>query len=96
MKKIFILAVATSLLYACNDSADSTSSTDSSSMNSTTMNDDESKEERNKQTAMASVNGFRNKDVEAALKDVDNDAMEYGDGTMDPVKGRDSVRKNGW
>jgi predicted ester cyclase len=93
MKKIFILAVTASLLYACNDSADSTTSTDSSSMKSTTMNDEESKEERNKQTALASVNGFRNKDVEAALKDVDNDAIEYGDGSMDPVKGRDSVRK---
>ncbi len=31
--------------------------------------------------------------MESALKDVDTDAMEYGDGTMDPVKGRDSVRK---
>jgi len=93
MKKIFILAVTASLLYACNDSADSTTSTDSSSMKSTTMNDEESKEERNKQTALASVNGFRNRDVEAALKDVDNDAIEYGDGSINPVKGRDSVRK---
>ncbi len=93
MKKIFILAITASLLYACNDSADSTSSTDSSSMNSSTMNDDESKEERNKQTALASVKAFSNKDVEAALKDVDNDAMEYGEGSMEPVKGRDSVTK---
>ncbi len=86
---------AVSLFYSCNDkNADgSSTSRDSSSMNSTTMNDEDSKEERNKQTALASINGFRNRDVESALKDVDTDAMEYGDGTMDPVKGRDSVRK---
>ncbi len=98
MKKFFVFAVAASILYACNDSADSTSSTDSSSMNSSTMNDEGSKEERNKQTALASISGFNKRDVEATLKDVDNDAMEYGDGSMPPVKGRDSVKKwmEGW
>ncbi len=94
MKKLLIILASVALLYSCNDkNADGTSTTDSSSMNSTTMNDAESKEERNKQTALASIDGFNKRDVNVTLKDVDNDAMEYGDGSMEPVKGRDSVRK---
>jgi predicted ester cyclase len=96
MKKIFILMAAVSLLNACNDkNADgSSTSKDSSSMNSSTMNDEESKEERNKQTALASFKGFSNRDIEVVLKDVDQDAIDYGDGSMEPVKGRDTVRKS--
>lgn len=87
MKKIFVLAISAILLYACNDSADSTSSTDSSSMNSTTMNDAESKEERNKQTALASMNAIANGNVDVVLKDVGKDAVDYGEGSMGTTKG---------
>ncbi len=76
MKKLLIILASVALLYSCNDkNADGTSTTDSSSMNSTTMNDAESKEERNKQTALASIDGFNKRDVDVTLKDVDNDAM---------------------
>ncbi len=93
MKKIFFLASAVAILYSCNDqNADSTAST-SDSANKSNMNDEEDKEERNKKTALASVRGFTNRDVETTLKDVDDNAVEYGDGSMEPVKSKDSVRK---
>ncbi len=87
------------LLYSCNDkNADGTSTTDSSSMNSTTMNDAESKEERNKETALASVNVIASGNVDAVLKDVDKDAVEYHEGSMGPTKGLDSIKAGlgGW
>jgi predicted ester cyclase len=93
MKKLCMLAAAVTILYSCNDQKSDSSISTSDSTNMTDMKDSDSKEERNKQTALASIDGFNKRDVDVTLKDVDNDAMEYGDGSMEPVKGRDSVRK---
>lgn len=94
MKKILLAALAVLSFAACNDTATKTTaaSNDSTSMNSNPDNGQEAKEERNKQTALASLTGFATGDVDVILKDADKDMVEYGDGSMAPVKNLDSTR----
>jgi hypothetical protein len=47
--------------------------------------------EKNKQTALAAVQGFNDHNLDEAFKNVTNDAVDYGDGTM-AVKGLDSIK----
>ena len=94
MKKIFLLAsLATALFFtACNNGGGDTTAGADSKKDSTGMTE-EQKEERNKNAVMASINIFASggTDVDAILKDVTSDAIEYGDGTMPSQKGRDSI-----
>ena len=95
MKKFFLLASLTAALYmtACNDGT--TGTTTSGDTKDSTKMTQEDKEERNKNTVMSSINIFANggKDVDAVLKDVTADAIEYNDGSMPTQKGRDSIAK---
>jgi predicted ester cyclase len=45
------------------------------------------KEERNKRVALASVEALKRGDVDAALKDADSCIVNYGNGSIVPVKG---------
>ncbi|MEO7922734.1 MAG: ester cyclase [Chitinophagaceae bacterium] len=88
MKKTFLL-IGTSLLLlvACNSDKKDEKESDKKMDNSA-----EAKEEKNKQTALASVNALIAGDVDGTLKDVVTDAVDYGDGSMSPVKGVDSIK----
>jgi predicted ester cyclase len=97
MKRLLMLAVTITLLYSCSDNktSTSTSANDSLSNNSSSMaaGGNEAKEERNKQIALASVHGFDNGGtVDAVLKDMDKDGVDYGEGSMAPMKGLDSTK----
>jgi len=48
--------------------------------------------EKNKSTAMASIQAFINHDASAVLKDIAPDFVDYGDGSMPPIKGADSCK----
>jgi predicted ester cyclase len=48
--------------------------------------------EKNRATALASVQGFINHDATATLKDVSSDFVDYGDGSSAPIKGMDSCK----
>ena len=88
MKNIVVLTAAYMLVMtACN----SEKKPDESSKEQKTEDSAEAREERNKQTAMASVNAIIGGDVEGTLKDVAADAIDYGDGSMAPVKSKDSI-----
>jgi len=52
----------------------------------------DNKAEKNKQTALAGAMAVNAHDAEAMLKDVASDAVDYGDGSMPPVKGLDSIK----
>ena len=52
----------------------------------------ESKAEKNRQTALVSVQAFVAHDFDAVFKDVTTDGVDYGDGSMAPVKNIDSVK----
>lgn len=90
MKKIFVwMTLSLSLLVGCdNDKKDDAGEKDKMT------NTLESQEEKNKQTALASVNALVAGDVDATMKDVAADGTDYGDGSMPPVKGIDSIKIN--
>lgn len=90
MKKIFvIMAASLFVLSACsNDKKDEKG--DKEKMSGGT----ESQEEKNKATALASVNALIAGDYDAAVKDgpADGNVVDYGDGSMPPTKGVDSIK----
>lgn len=48
-------------------------------------------QERNKKAVMASMEALNNKNIDLMLKDMAPDAVENFDGSIPPVKGRDSI-----
>ena len=91
MKRIFIAISIVSLLFlACNSNkTDTPNGTASSSKG---MNLKQDMEERNKETAMASAKGFNDHNTDEVLKNVTADFVDYGDGSMPPIKGSDSAK----
>ena len=87
MKKIFAAAIALGLVFTACNSEKKKDGDDKDKMESSGT----SQQEKNKQTALASVNAMIAGDVDATLKDVTQDGVEYGDGSMAPVKGKDSI-----
>jgi len=88
MKSFFLTVVLSILLLpACNNEK----KPDESVKEEKTPDSVEDKEEKNKQTALASVNAIISGDVEGTLKDVTADAVDYGDGSMAPIKSKDSI-----
>ena len=101
MKQMFLLLAVTALAFtACNNAKTSNDETKvkDETMNASDASNEEAKEERNKKTAMASVEGFSAHNVDAVFKDAAPDAVDYGDGSMPPIKGVDSgkVMVNMW
>lgn len=93
MKQLLVIVFAL-FFIACTDAGEGSadSERDTSDIASSNTNNQESKEERNKQTAMNSINGFSQRSVDVVMKDFDKDFIEYGDGSMPPVRGTDSAR----
>ncbi|AEW03172.1 hypothetical protein A4D02_03980 [Niastella koreensis] len=100
MKKSLLLVAATAILFAaCESNAHKTAEGGTESkMNDSTAAPKESKSERNKKAVMASYEAMNSHNVGEALKYCTADVVDYGDGSMPPVKGRDSITKmiNGW
>ncbi len=94
MKKVYFLAFATCIcLAACNNGTDNatTASDKDTTANSGKMTQ-EDKEERNKKTVMESMDAMNSHNVDGVLKNVTADGVDYGDGSMPPVKSMDSVK----
>jgi predicted ester cyclase len=92
-KTIVLLAVATALLTACETSTNKAEGTDTKMSDSTNAESTESKAERNKKIMMASYDAMASHNVNDMLKDCSADCVDYGDGSMPPVKGKDSISK---
>ena len=94
MKKMFASMLVLALLMTGCNSDKKTETGDKEKMEDST----ESKEEKNKQTAIASVNALVAGDIDATLKDAAADVVDYGDGSMAPTKGMDSIKASlhGW
>ena len=89
MKKFFLMMALPAFLFvACKNEK----TTDEGMKEEKVTDNAESKEEKNKQTALASVNAFIAGDVDAVVKDVTTDAIDYNDGSMPPTKGLDSIK----
>src|SRR3982751_1744711 len=93
MKRIFFFIIAAAFsLVACNNKSESTVSSDAKDTAKTAMDDKETKEIRNRKIVMESIEAFNAHDVDAVMKEADPNTMEYGDGSMTPIKGIDSVK----
>ncbi len=92
MKKLLLIASIVVAITSCNDKA--ATFTASNSNDSTIVNNSpEAKEERNKQTVLASMQAFDGEiNVDEVFKDADKEVIEYNNGEMPPVKGLDSVK----
>ena len=91
MKKMFLMLVtAVSLLASCN--SDKKDSDDKKVSDEKMSSSSEDKEERNKKTVQASLDGINAHDVNAVLKDCSSDVTDYGDGSMPPMKGIDTAK----
>jgi predicted ester cyclase len=88
MKSMFLkMAVFILLLAACNNEKKADEGVKEEKMTDSA----EAKEEKNKETALASVKALIAGDAEATLKDVAAEVVDYGDGSMPPVKSKDSL-----
>jgi predicted ester cyclase len=89
MKKFFVMAAMSALLFTSCDNDKKGDKEDDDNM---VTNGNESQEEKNKQTALACVNALISGDVDATVKDGTADVTDFGDGSMPPVKGMDSLK----
>ncbi len=100
MKKSLVLVAATAILFAaCESNTTKTEAgTESKTSDSTAATTTGSKSERNKKAVMASYEAMNSHNVAEALKYCTPDVVDYNDGSMPPVKGRDSIAKmiNEW
>lgn len=99
MKKAFLLLlVTTGCMIACNDAGKPAAgngqmNTDSAGSGASAGNATMDKAARNKKIVMASFDAMAAHNVPDMLKDAAPDCMDYGDGSMPPVKGKDSIMK---
>jgi predicted ester cyclase len=93
MKSFFLIAGIVIAVTSCNDKG--STSTAAHSNDSTIVNESpEAKEERNKQTALASLHAFDGEtNLDEVFKDADKDIVEYNNGEMPALKGVDSIKK---
>ena len=88
MKKIFAAAIALSLVFTGCNNEKKKEGDDKDKMESSSG----TRQEKNKETALASVNALVAGDVDGTLKNVAADGVDYGDGSMPPIKSKDSVK----
>jgi len=94
MKRLLAMLMAGCFIASgCNNAPSSASNQDTSkATGADKMSAAGDMLEKNKSTALASIQGFVNHDLNAVLKDVAPDFVDYGDGSMTPIKGMDSCK----
>jgi predicted ester cyclase len=94
MKLLAILTTGLILLASCNNSTKvASSSSDSTNKMMNTSQNKEDKEQRNIQTAKDLMKGINDHNSDEAFKNTDPNIVDYGDGSMEPAKSMDSVKK---
>jgi predicted ester cyclase len=88
--KLFALLLATGLLVACESTT--TTSTDKDSLSAPVADSKDSKEERNKKTLTDLYDAMEKLDSNKMMEFMADDVVEYGDGSMNAVKSKDSVK----
>jgi len=93
MCRLFIaLAAITFAVSSCTSKSGSASNTDTTQAVATNAGPNTDMREKNKTTALAAEEAVNNHDAEALFKDATPDFTDYGDGSMPPVKGKDSCK----
>ena len=91
MKQFLAFVSLLAFVFSCNSSTEPVATTpavDSAAMAKEAMM------AKNKATALASEQGFNSHDINAVMKDVSPDFVDYGDGSSKPVKNLDSAKAN--
>jgi predicted SnoaL-like aldol condensation-catalyzing enzyme len=98
MKKAFLLLAVTAIIFSACESNASKTAVNGRENKMSDSTSKESKDERNKKVVMTSYEAMNSHNVAEALKDCAPDCVDYGDGSMPPVKGKDSIMKmiNEW
>ena len=93
MYRLFIiLAAITFTASSCTNKTGSASSTDTTNAAASNTGANTDMREKNKTTALAAEEAVNNHDAEALFKDATPDFTDYGDGSVPPVKGKDSCK----
>lgn len=90
MKTFIPLALIALLATSCSNNPSTTNAKDTT-MAAVVPDTKTTMAEKNKATALASMQAFNNHNAADVLKDATADALDYGDGSMQPVKGKDSI-----
>ena len=90
MKQLLVLIGFSAFIISCNNSNTAATSSMDSVMAARATKD--SMLEKNKATALASVEAFSAGKWDDVFKDVVPDVVDYGDGSMAPMKGVDSIK----
>ncbi|WP_207511909.1 ester cyclase [Longitalea luteola] len=101
MKKVFLLLAVTAAVFtACdtNTTQSGREGAEGAGTDTAMAANADNKEERNKKVVQASMEAMISRNVDQAFKDVAPDAVEYGDGSMPPTRGKDSIMNmvKGW
>jgi predicted ester cyclase len=91
MKQLLVYLCFAVFIISCNSNMPASSTNGMDSVMAA-MSAKDSLLEKNKATALASVQAFSSGKMDDAFKDVSTDAVDYGDGMMAPVKGLDSIK----
>jgi predicted ester cyclase len=91
MKQLLVYVGIAVIITSCNQNSPSASMNSMDSLMAANSAKD-SLLEKNKATALASVQAFGSGKIDDAFKDVTPDAVDYGDGMTAPVKGLDSIK----
>src|SRR5882757_7063149 len=90
MKQLLVLIGFAAFVTSCNNSNPAMMNSGMDSVSAAYAAKD-SMLEKNKATALASVQAFSSGKLDDAFKNVTPDAVDYGDGMMAPIKGRDTI-----
>jgi predicted ester cyclase len=91
MNKLLLSAIVALSMTACEQKAEDVSSSTGSDSTAVASSSGEDQEERNKETALASVRAVGSGNVESGFAHVATDAVDYGDGSGPTVKNKDSI-----
>jgi len=93
MKKLLLFMGLVPWMMSCNNNTPAAANAAADSVVAA-MTAKDSVLEKNKAVALASVQAFTPGKLDEVFKDVTADAVDYGDGSMKPVKGVDSIKAN--
>jgi len=90
MKKSFLLIVIVVCFVDCSNQSNTEPENKDTAVAASTPT--ESKAEKNKQTALNSIQGVSDHDINKASQDMDPNFVDYADGSAPPIKGLDSAK----
>ena len=94
MRYLLFIAACT-FIISCTDAGEGSadSERDTTDITRNSVENQEMKEERNKATAMQTINGFVNRKADSVLFAIDSlSYIEYNDGSMPPMRYNDSLK----